>query len=463
MSFRGRLALASALAVVIAVALASIGAYFIVRDELRDGIDRALRARAAVITRAPEPNNGPRAFGRRQGRDVQRERAIRRALRELPPPRLGGAGGSVQLVDSTGATLLASGGDPSLPVGARTLAVAGGGRDVFFEDATVEGTHVRVLTKPLVDGIALQLARPLDEVDRVLADLRLILLLVLLGSVVLAGGLGLLVSRTALAPVRQLTQTAEHIAETQDLSRRIQTTGRDEVSRLGTTFNTMLGVLEDSQRAQRQLVLDASHELRTPLTSLRTNIELLAREDTLDKDDYEETLNDVTMQLEELTTLVADVVELARGAEPDATAEVVNLGELVAGAVDRASRHAPQVRFVTHLDDSTVVGIPRQLDRAIANLLDNAAKWSPAGGTVEVSTRDGEVVVRDHGCGIAPADLPHVFDHFYRSPEARGLPGSGLGLAIVRKVAEAHSGTAVAEHAEGGGALLRFRLATSPP
>ena len=460
MSFRGRLALASALAVAIAVVLASIGAYFIVRDELRDGVDRSLRERVGSITASRGPDN-PRGIAGRPGRDGLRAGVARRALRELPAPRLGGPGGSVQLVDATGATLLGTDDDPALPVGHRTLAAASGAQEPFFEDATVEGTHVRVLTTPLAEGIALQLARPLDEVDDVLADLRLILAFVSLGGIVLAAGLGLVVSRTALSPVRRLTRTAEHIARTQDLSQRIETTGRDEVSRLGATFNTMLGALEESQRAQQQLVLDASHELRTPLTSLRTNIELLAREDDIGKEEQEEMLGDVTAQLEELTTLVADVVELARGNEPDATAEIVGLDALVTEAVERASRHSPQVQFVTDLDGSTVMGVHTQLDRAVANLLDNAAKWSPAGETVEVSLTDGEITVRDHGPGIPLADLPHVFDRFYRSPDARKLPGSGLGLAIVRKVAEAHGGTAVAELAKDGGALLRLRLPAS--
>ena len=265
---------------------------------------------------------------------------------------------------TSSATLLGTDDDPALPVGHRTLAAASGAQEPFFEDATVEGTHVRVLTTPLAEGIALQLARPLDEVDDVLADLRLILAFVSLGGIVLAAGLGLVVSRTALSPVRRLTRTAEHIARTQDLSQRIETAGRDEVSRLGATFNTMLGALEESQRAQQQLVLDASHELRTPLTSLRTNIELLAREDDIGKEEQEEMLGDVTAQLEELTTLVADVVELARGNEPDATAEIVGLDALVTEAVERASRHSPQVQFVTDLDGSTVMGVHTQLDRA---------------------------------------------------------------------------------------------------
>ncbi|MFQ5426036.1 MAG: ATP-binding protein, partial [Gaiellales bacterium] len=442
--------IASAVAVAVAVVLASIGVYFIVRDQLRDEVDRSLEERAAGLTSRQErrgPNRGS------PGVDV-----IRRVLRQAPPPRLGRAAGFTQLVDSGGETLQVSGDAPTLPVGERTLKVAGGLDSSFYADATVEGEHVRVLTVPLFEGVALQVALPLDEVDDVLADLRLILVFVSLGGVVLAGALGLIVARTALAPVRRLTQTTERIAQTQDLSQRIEATGRDEVSRLATTFNTMLAALEESQRAQQQLVADASHELRTPLTSLRTNIELLARDDHLDGAERDEMLGDVTIQLEELTTLVADVVELARGNELDETRETVRLRELVDEAVERARRHAPGVTFVTDLDESVVVGVRAQIDRAVANLLDNAARWSPPGSTVEVTLRGYAISVRDHGPGIPDEDLPHVFDRFYRSPGARKLPGSGLGLAIVRKVAEGHGGAATAEPAEGGGALLRLRL-----
>jgi two-component system sensor histidine kinase MprB len=219
----------------------------------------------------------------------------------------------------------------------------------------------------------------------------------------------------------------------------------------------MLEALSSSQQAQRQLVADASHELRTPLTSLRTNIEVLSS-DALPPEDRERLLADVVAQLSELTLLVSDLVDLARGDEPAAVPEDVRLDLLVADAIERARRHAPDKTFFTELEPSLVEGVPGRLDRAVANLIDNAAKWSPAGGQIEVTVRGGEVSVRDHGPGIAESDLPHVFDRFYRAPAARGLPGSGLGLAIVRQVAESHGGTIVAERANGGGARMRLTL-----
>jgi two-component system sensor histidine kinase MprB len=238
----------------------------------------------------------------------------------------------------------------------------------------------------------------------------------------------------------------------------MKTSGTDELSRLGRSFNTMLEALDASQRSQRQLVEDASHELRTPLTSLRTNIEVLAGSDSLPPEDRRRLLRDVVRQLEELTALVADLVDLTRGDEPDSAVEDVRLDMVVAEAVERARMHSPDKRFALELEPCLVAGVPARLDRAVSNLLDNAAKWSPPGGTIEVDVRDGELSVRDYGPGIDPADLPHVFERFYRARSARGLPGSGLGLAIVRQVAESHGGDVSAETAPGGGAWLRLRI-----
>jgi two-component system sensor histidine kinase MprB len=266
------------------------------------------------------------------------------------------------------------------------------------------------------------------------------------------------VARAVLAPVQRLTRTAEEVSETRDLSRRIDAAGSDELSRLASTFNAMLGALEDSARAQRQLVSDASHELRTPLTSLRTNIEVLARDKKLPPGEREKLLTDVTEQLTEMTALIAELVELARGDQTPAEPEEVRLDLATAEAIERTRRNHPGLSFKPTLEESLIRGVPATIERAISNLLDNAAKWSPPGGEVEVTVRDGEVIVRDHGPGIDPGDLPFVFDRFYRAPAARGLPGSGLGLAIVRQVAEAHGGSVTAEPAEGGGTRMRLKL-----
>jgi two-component system sensor histidine kinase MprB len=286
-----------------------------------------------------------------------------------------------------------------------------------------------------------------------------VLLLVSLGGVAVAVWLGWVVSRTALRPVAQLTEAAEHVARTRDLSRRISTgTSDDELGRLGTSFNTMLEALEASQNAQRQLVADASHELRTPLTSIRTNIEVLAAENALSTEDRRRLVEDLVGQLEELTLLMSDLVDLARGDEPDLATDDVRLDHLVVETVERARRNAPDKRFHVQVEPCVVHGMPARLERAVMNLLDNAAKWSPQGGVVEVTLKDGELSVRDHGPGIAESDIPFVFDRFYRAPAARGLPGSGLGLAIVRQVAESHGGAVAVESPNGGGACLRLRV-----
>lgn len=284
----------------------------------------------------------------------------------------------------------------------------------------------------------------------------------------MAGWLGWLATRTALGPVERLTEASEYVATTRDLTRRIEARGSDEIARLAASFNTMLDALERSTAAldvslvaQRQLVADASHELRTPLTSIRTNIEILRDENELSPAERAQLLDAVSAQMQELSTLVADLIELARGDQPLVESEDVRLDRLVEEAVARARGHALHVEFLTHLEPRVVEGVPERLERAIRNLLDNAAKFSPPDGVVEVTLAGGELRVRDHGPGVKPEDLPHVFDRFYRSGEARAVVGSGLGLAIVRQVVDAHGGSVGAEAAEGGGVCFVLTLPTS--
>jgi two-component system sensor histidine kinase MprB len=307
-------------------------------------------------------------------------------------------------------------------------------------------------------GVAIEVARSLTDTDHALSRIKLFLFLIAGFGIAVAAGLGLVVSRAALAPVRRLTQTAEEVSETRDLSRRIDVHGRDELSRLASTFNTMLAALEDSARAQRQFVSDASHELRTPLTSLRTNIEVLSGENALPPDERAQLMRDVGEQLVEMSALVAELVELARDEEHPHEPEDVRLDLVAAEAIERTRRNRPGVTINPHLDESLVRGVPATIERAVSNLLDNAAKWSPPGGQVDVVVHDGEVAVRDHGPGIADEDVPFIFDRFYRAASARGMPGSGLGLAIVRQVANTHGGTIAVETPEGGGTRMRLRL-----
>ncbi len=452
MSLRRRVSLAAAAAVAVAVLLAFVTAYLVVRGELRSEIDGSLHDRVGGIQRL-----------------ATRTPDVEPAL-PAPPPgvRLGGPAGAAQFVEPNGRVLRPPEDRTRLPVDRRTERLARRGGDAYLADAHVGGRHVRILTAPLPDGGVIQIARPLDEVDGVLARLRLVLGVVFMLGVAVALVLGRIVTRTALAPVARLTRASEHVAATRDLSQRIDAQSRDELGRLASSFNTMLDALERSMAAldastvaQRKLVADASHELRTPLTSLRTNVEVLRDPDGLPDEPRRRLVEEVGEQIDELTELVGDLIQLARGDEPLAEREDVRLDHLVEEAAERARRHAPGVDFRLALEPAVVDGVPERLERAVSNLLDNAAKFSPPGAPVEVGLRDGELSVRDHGPGIDPRDLPHIFDRFYRADTARGVPGSGLGLAIVKQVAEAHGGSVEASAAAGGGSVFRLRLPSS--
>ena len=438
MSLRRRIALTAAAAVAVAVVLGSVVAYIVVRDTLRGQIDASLQ-------RVDPPAVGERFTMR-----------VPPGVDPLENPVV-----FAQLVG--GDRVVASvGGERRIGDQDEVQAVADGRRGAYFSDENVDGTNVRVLTQRAGPNLAVQLARPLTEVDDALASLRRWLGLGSLAVILLAAFLARYATRHTVKPVTELTETAEHVARTRDLSRRIEAEGGDELARLAASFNTMLEALDESQRSQRRLVADASHELRTPLTSLRTNLEVLSTPDALPEADRERLRADLVAQIEELGELVGDLIELARDGEPNGEPhDALRLDELVAAAVERARRHAPGVEFTIELEPCEVTGARGRLDRAVANLLDNAAKWSPPGGTVDVVLRDGELTVRDHGPGITAEDLPHVFDRFYRATAARGCAGSGLGLAIVRHVAERHGGTVQAEQAPGGGALLRLALPVS--
>ena len=446
MSFRVRQTIATALAVALAVATASAVVYVLVRSELRSQVDDALRERAAFVTRGPlRVSTGP------DGELTLETRG------PGPGPRLEPGDVFLQAVRRDGALAKPDAGQAAFPVSEDTLRAARGEGEQFFSDVTVAGTDVRMLTVPLGGGFALQLLRPLEEVDALLHHVGLVMIFVALAGIGVAAVLGALVARAALKPIRSLTGEAEVVTETQDLAHRIEVRGNDELARLGTSFNTMLAALEESQRAQRQLVADASHELRTPLTSLRTNIEVLARRRDLPDEKREALLGDVVGQLEEMSLLVTNLVELA-SERPELEPTDVQLDVLTQEAVERARRLAPQLEFRTDLEQSVVRAVPSRLERAIANLLDNAVKWSPPAGEIEVGVAAGEVTVRDHGPGIDDSDLPYVFDRFYRAPAARQLPGFGLGLALVRQVADEAGGTVTIERPAGGGTLVRLRI-----
>jgi two-component system sensor histidine kinase MprB len=456
MTFRRRIVALVAAAVAVAIALAAAITYIIVRHDLRASVDGALRATTPqftlLSTEGPAPPNAQFELSRREGIDES-------VRVRVPGTAFGAAKGIAQATLITGKTILPDA-PAVLPVTQAVKDVAAGKRDAFLRDENVDGTHLRVLTRHGPNGEALQIARPLTEADATLGRLRWVLAAVMLGGVGLAAGLGFAVSRVATRPLARLTGTAERVTETGDLHHRIPAGADDEPGRLAAAFNAMLAALEASRDQQRQLVADASHELRTPLTAIRANVELLERAPGLPPAERAAMLASARTQLEDLTVLVGDLVDLARpgGERPADPPEDLRLDELVQAAVERARRHAPATPFAVDAEPCVVRARRPAMARAIGNLLDNAIKWSPPDGTVEVAVHDGQVTVRDHGPGIAQADLPHVFDRFYRAPSARGLPGSGLGLAIVKHVADAHRGTVSAEAAPGGGTLLRLSL-----
>jgi two-component system sensor histidine kinase MprB len=347
-------------------------------------------------------------------------------------------------------------------VSARTKAVAASGSGSFFSDVTVQGVHLRVLTVGRGTRGAAQIARPLTEVDRSLRQLLVILLAVGAGGILVAAVLGGVVARAALAPVSRFTRRTEALTANPDLSQRLEIEGQDELARLARSFNATLDALEQSAEAQRHLVADASHELRTPIASLRANVQVLQDADLLPEEERASLRADIIAELDELTALVGDVVELARGAKPSDVVDDVRIDQIVRQLVERAERRwGDELVFRTTLQPTVVSGEPERISRAISNLLGNAHKWSPPGGLVDVGLTAGALTIRDHGPGFGEADLPHVFDRFYRADNARGMPGSGLGLAIVRQAAEAHGGSVTAANAPGGGALMTVSFGPS--
>jgi two-component system, OmpR family, sensor histidine kinase MprB len=462
LSFRQRLTLFTAAGIALVLVVGSAATYLVMRSQLRGQVDESLRRQSAavVIKRIATTRAGVELTKRNLPKQLPGtgKRGSRLQI-AAPAPEFGNAPSFFQLVDTNiGAT--ASKGEP-LPITRRTIRVAETGQGAYYTDDEVRRTAVRMYVRPAGPGRALIAARSLTDVDNALSRLAWSLAITCLAGIALAALLGAVVARGALRPVRSLTDTAERITDTHDLSQRIETDGDDELSRLGSSFNAMLDSLEGAIHSQRQLVSDASHELRTPLTSLRTNIDLLRQGVALSPGDRERLLRDVTRELEELTTLVANIVELARGSQRDLHLEHVRLDELAERVVERAENRFPSLEFALEAEATTVWGDREELERAVWNLVENAAKWSDGGGRVDLTIVRSEITVRDHGPGVAEADRPYIFDRFYRSEAARSHPGSGLGLAIVRQIAESHGGRVDVEDAEGGGARFRLVLLSS--
>jgi two-component system sensor histidine kinase MprB len=444
-SFRLRLTVLAALAVAVAIVGTSVVVYFTDRHELIGQVDSDL---SSTLTLSPfRPFVGPETV--RLG--VGAHGRARRLIPTVKPPPLPGV---YQLVLPRSSTSVRA---AVVPRKNGPLQVRESSR---FTTRTVNRVPTRVLTVELSTA-TITVSRSLVDVDRALSHLRWVLVLVSLGGVGAAALLGAFVAGRGVAPLRRLTETTERIVETGDLSRRIGRSGRDEISRLSIRLDELFASLDASLRTQRQLVADASHELRTPLATMRANVGLLANPDSLESSEREELIADVQAELEEMTLLVAELVELARGEELDAIPREFRLDELVQSTVERAARRAPGVSFRTSLEPSLVTGVPERVERAVSNLLDNAGKWSPPDQMVDVTVHDDLIEVRDRGPGIAAEDVPLVFNRFYRAGSARGMPGAGLGLSIVKQVAEAHGGSVAVDRAPDGGAIISLRLSST--
>lgn len=460
LSLRGRFALLSAVTVSVAFIVAALASYFLVSAQLNNQVNQNLSRMRPPGDRGAPPQE---VFQACKSGQFQR----------FPGAGQGqgaGPGGPFdqQYVTAAGDScptdnnLAVQVSDTQKAIAAGTLE-APQDRGVFYDAYSTTGEHVRVYTTYLGDGIAVSNIASLSNVDSSLGQLILWLALAALGGVALATVAGLVVARSAVKPVRRLTRAVEHVAKTEDLSVKLPVEGRDEVDRLSAAFNKMTKALATSRVRQHQLIADAGHELRTPLTSLRTNVELLLRSERTGRElppgRREAMLASVDQQLHELSGLVTDLLELSRGQEGGARRTMrVALHESVGRAIERARLRGPGLRFDIEIEPWFVRGDPTALDRAVVNLLDNAVKFSPPGGTVTVRLTGGRYVVTDQGPGIDPADLPHVFERFWRSDSARSLPGSGLGLAIVSQVAEESGGKVSLRPAPGGGTVAQLCL-----
>ncbi|MBC7631941.1 HAMP domain-containing sensor histidine kinase [Aeromicrobium sp.] len=436
-----RVAILTTLAVAATLSVVSAIVFVVVRAEFQSSLDDSMlrRANAAVTANFAEAT-----------------------IRQTPAEALAVA--DVQLSVVRGGVLFSStdAEDAAPYISYHEVAVSIGEQRRSMRTVSIRTTPYRVVAVPAGQGTALVIAQSMESIQNALERLKVILLLCSLAGVALAGVAGWAVAANGLRPVRRLTAATERVARTAELTP-IEVTGHDELARLTTSFNSMLQALDASQQRQRQLVADAGHELRTPLTSLRTNIELIGQaadntERSLSTEQRHEIMGDVRSQLEELTTLVGDLVELARDEPMRRDPEPLDFADVITQAVDRVRLRAQSVTFNLDLHTWMVFGEPQLLERAVTNLLDNATKWSPPGGTVHVSLIDGSLTVSDEGPGIEARDLPHIFDRFYRSREARTLPGSGLGLSIVKRAAERHGGTVDVASETGAGTVFTLTL-----
>ena len=454
MTLRWRFALVLAIASTVLSAIAGAGALWNTGRALTRETDRFLAERAASLPpavvnqiarlgSAGEPVELP---------GVDRDSPLRGREGRQP---LVSTDVVIQVVDDDGDAIVTVEGSPELEVPDSLVGVAGYGN---AESERFDRVY-RVVSVPTSTGGSILFGRDITDDAKILDELRRRIVVLGFALAGAAAAAGWFIAGRTIRPLGALNDAARHVADTQDLSAPIAVERDDEVGQLASSFNTMLTALRESRDQQHRLVMDASHELRTPLTSLRTNIEVLQRRPDMESADREALLEDVHIELRELTSLVGELVDLATDRRSEEPVVSADLGDLVATVVQRARRRTGRT-IELDADASTVTARVGQVERAIANLIDNADKWSPPHTAIEVTVRDGTVTVLDRGPGIAEEDLPHVFERFYRSDEARALPGSGLGLAIVAQIAAAHAGSVQAINRPGGGAAVSVSFPT---
>lgn len=346
--------------------------------------------------------------------------------------------------------------------------------EVDIREAEAEEQRLRVATVSLGDGTgAVQLVQRISPTEGIIDRLATQILWVGLFVALCAAAVGWLVGHRMTDRLVRLTGAAEYVSSTGRLDpvapdgnggeTRNGVGGHDEVSRLGDAFNAMLARLTRSKEEQRSLVQDAAHELRTPLTSLHTNVQVLGHADRLTPPARDRLIDDLQGETRELTGLVNELVGLATGDHEDEDMVSVQLRH-VADRVAKRTRRRTGRDIVVDADDSIVWGRPGSLERALANPVENSAKFDPDGSEpIEIWVREGVVEVHDRGPGVDPGELDRVFERFYRATEARGLPGSGLGLSMVSEIARAHGGDVFARNREGGGSVIGFWLPLSTP
>jgi len=441
----------------------SLAAYTSTDAELTQNVDNSLRDSAARVLNIPanRPNDGDDENGEDDQQTVENIRPIRQS--DLCPLALLQPVDAAQLIYPDGTVEPCFTDSPVIPSDTDDLALATSGDgdldNVHLHTVSVDGTDYRVITVAWYNNGALQSARNLHVVDDVLSGMRIRLLLAGILATLGAWVLGWLIAGRIAKPIRKLSAVASEVATSRDLSIAVPIHGTGEVSELGRSFSSMMNALSTSLEQQQRLVSDASHELRTPLTALRTNIESLELFDAIPEAERREMIRDIRLEVEELSTLTAELVDLAtdqvQSTEQIGTVDLLALSRDIA---QRARRRSGRTIDVSDGGGNSIDGFSNQLLRAISNLVDNAIKYSPAGSSIEISVDGGSVRVRDHGPGITDKDLPHIFDRFYRSINARTAPGSGLGLAIVADAVMRHQGTVFAANAPDGGAIVGFDL-----